>query len=103
MNWNATDNPFMEHFKYADAQEAEHRPCHFIELIRRYNPILFELEKDAKFTLSDENLPDVDEENADPAQTVAIKAEYNTRRDFLKSLLVSTLFDPSLNCPTSGS
>jgi len=103
VNWNATDNPFMEHLKYADSSEAEHRPCQFVDLIKRYNPVLFELEKDAKFTLSDEGLPEIDEENIDPATSVAVKAEYNSRRDFLKSLLVSTMFDPRLNCPSHDS
>jgi hypothetical protein len=103
VNWNATDNPFTEHLRYAESTESDHRSCKFVELIRRYNPSLFELEKEAKFSLSDEVLPEIDEDSIDPATALAVKAEYNHRRDFLKTLLVSTMFDPSLNCPSFDS
>jgi hypothetical protein len=97
VNWNSSDNPVMEHLKYTDSSRSDQRPCRFIELIKRHNPTLLTLGKETKFTLSNEALLGVEAENV--AVTMVVKAKHNLRRDFLKSLLVSTMFNPALQCP----
>ena len=92
MNWDPNDNPFADHLKHVEAPEsARSYKCVYVELLKKYNPVVFGLDKRRKSTLAEDGLPEVDEV-CEPDRAVEVKESFNMRRDYLKSILVSSMY-----------
>jgi baculoviral IAP repeat-containing protein 5 len=91
VNWNPDDNPFLDHLKHIEGPEANpDLKCKYMELLKKHNPAILGNNSFKKLSMAMDGLPELDTEDSE--KSLAIKENFNKRRDFLKSVLTSTLF-----------
>lgn len=92
VNWNPDDNPFIDHLKHIEGPEANpDLKCKYMELLKKHNPAIIGNNVFQKLSMAMDGLPEI-EDDQNPAKSMAMKEDFNRRRDFLKSILTSTLF-----------
>ncbi|CAG9332210.1 unnamed protein product [Blepharisma stoltei] len=90
VNWDPNDNPFQDHLKHIENNEAGDKShCTYMELLKQYNPGILGLSTQKKLYMSMDGLPEIEERY----DALEIRENFNKRRDFLKSILVSTLLE----------
>ena len=61
-----------------------------MELLKQYNPLILGLDNQKKLFMAMDGLPEL-EDSETMQECIEIKENFNKRRDFLKSILTSTL------------
>lgn len=97
VNWEANDNPFLDHLKHLESSDAvESKQCTYMELLKQHNPSILGLDDCQKMSVNMDGLPEVDDE-IEPEESLSVKEYYNQRKDFMKCILLSTLVNQDLN------
>ncbi|OMJ83849.1 hypothetical protein SteCoe_15150 [Stentor coeruleus] len=92
VNWNTDDNPFQDHLKHIEGPESNpDLKCVYIELLKKHNPKILGLDPYQKLSMAMDGLPEL-ENPENPEDSLKVKENFNRRRDFLKTILTSTLF-----------
>ena len=91
VNWNPEDNPFQDHLKHVEGPEANPGlKCLYMDLLKKHNPAILGIDTHKKLYMAMDGLPEIEDPDR-PEHCIEIKENFNRRRDFLKSILTSTL------------
>jgi Inhibitor of Apoptosis domain len=92
VNWNPDDNPFQDHLKHIEGPEANPSlKCPYMELLKKHNPLILGIDPHRKLYMAMDGLPELEDPD-NPGQSLETKQNFNRRRDFLKTILTSTLY-----------